>query len=184
MDLGGLIEQLFLPGYGLGWFISGVFISAMARGSRKPLILQQTSETLRSILDLHQPDVHLLPPIQPISLSPGLLFFSKEGYAGVSVQDVKKEGKNLGNEDDDDDEDPVSRIEGYGWDEATMVGLSVSALRDLSLSSGSWVTNSSTNSCCCMASFLLLKVIKPNETHDARMQFTIDIIRVYQFNDI
>lgn len=160
MDLGGLIEQLFLPGYGLGWFISGVFISAMARGSRKPLILQQTSETLRSILDLHQPDVHLLPSIQPISLGPGLLFFSKEGYAGVSVQDAKEGGKSLGN-DDGDDEDPVSRIEGYGWDEATMVGLSVSALRDLSLSSGSWVSNSSTNSCCfCMSSFLLLKVIK------------------------
>ena len=168
MDLGGLIEQLFLPGYGLGWFVSGVSISAMARGSRKPLILQQTSETLRSILDQHQPDVHLLPSIQPISLSPGLLFFSKEGYAGVSVEDVKKEGKSLGN---DDDEDPVSRIEGHGWDEATMVGLSVSALRDLSLSSGSWVSNSSTDCCCCccccMSSFLVLKVVKPHDTHDA-----------------
>lgn len=157
------MSNFFLPGYGLCWFISGAVISAMARGLRKPLILQQTSETLRSILDERQADVHLLPSIQPIALSPGLLFFSKEGYAGASIQDVKKEDKTLGNggDDDDDDEDPVSRIEGSGWDEATMVGLSVSALRNLSLSSGSWVSNSSTKSCCsCMSSFLFLRVTK------------------------
>lgn len=111
-------------------------------------MLLETADALRSVLEEqteHDPEqpsrsnsVQLfssnLKGTEDLSvfLSPGLLFFPQGGFAAAANELAKK-------------------IEGHGsatssmknvetsWDDAAMVGLSVTAFRAMSLASGSWV---------------------------------------------
>jgi len=105
----------------------------MARG-RKPLVLQGTADVVLAGLEEKEQrrssehkyqSKEWLPSTR---LKPGLLFVPSDGMRGT-IQ------KNSAEKD-------VKSIDVLGirtWDEASLLGLSVSALRDLALSSGSWV---------------------------------------------
>lgn len=62
-----------------------------------------------------------------VRFKPGLLFFPRDGMRGT----LESKGTKVANAGD------ALRIP--SWDEASMLGLSVSALRGLALSSDSWV---------------------------------------------
>lgn len=109
---------------------------AMARG-RKPLVLQGTADAVRAGLGdkeggvivqkaQSRGSVEWLPSRASVRLKPGLLFFPRDGMRGVVEDNATKKDAELANA-------------AASWDEASMLGLSVSALRDLTLSSGSWV---------------------------------------------
>ncbi|KAG0585679.1 hypothetical protein KC19_2G029300 [Ceratodon purpureus] len=103
----------------------------MARG-RKPLVLQGTADAVLAGLEekaggaQSRGGVEWLPSRGALRLKPGLLFFPQDGMRGFVESNATKRVAEVAN--------AVA-----SWDEASMLGLSVSALRDLTLSSGSWV---------------------------------------------
>ncbi|XP_024401035.1 peroxisomal ATPase PEX6 isoform X2 [Physcomitrium patens] len=103
----------------------------MARG-RKPLVLQETAEAVLAGLEekerpgsvqrrVPQARAERLSSRVPERFKPGLLFFPSDCMRGMPENNSMKKDANS------------------PWDEASMLGLSVSALRNLTLSSGSWV---------------------------------------------
>ncbi len=123
---------------------------------RKPLILLQTVEALRSVLggdessiddgsEKRQPfELFVSSPAKEnhssVSLLPGLLFFPPAAALKSSKKRDEGQDQARGGARNSIIVPTSNHCRVPSWDdEAATVGLSVSALRDLSLSSGSWV---------------------------------------------
>lgn len=123
---------------------------------RKPLILLQTAEALRSVLGGDESSLHdgsekrqpfelfVSSPAKEnhssVSLLPGLLFFPPAAALKSSKERGEGQDQGRGGARNSIIIPTSNHFRVPSWDdEAATVGLSVSALRDLSLSSGSWV---------------------------------------------
>ncbi|CAK9204806.1 unnamed protein product [Sphagnum troendelagicum] len=123
---------------------------------RKPLILLQTAEALRSVLGGDESSLHdgsekrqpfelfVSSPAKEnhssVSLLPGLLFFPPAAAWKSSKERGEGQDQGRGGARNSIIIPTSNHFRVPSWDdEAATVGLSVSALRDLSLSSGSWV---------------------------------------------
>ena len=115
----------------------------------------------------------------PVRFKPGLLFFPGDGMRGMLENSAMKQDAKVAN--------AVDAMKIASGDKASMLGLSVSALRDLGLSSGSWVCISLTLGSTFKDNHLRIEGIsnynssRHGESGDLSVDLVMSIIRIRPF---